>query len=105
MEKKIPIFLAGLIIGCLIGAGVMLKLKFSEKEILIWKNYSFGKAGELLDTDILVLKRGEVLTGKIVSEDRDRVMFSSGNSTIEFRRDEIKELNRNYYARYLKAVL
>ena len=105
MEKKIPIFLAGLIPGCLIGAGVMMKLKFAEKEISILKNYSFVNAGGFLDTDRLVLNRGDILIGQIISEDRDRVMFSYGNSTVEFRRDEIKEIYRNFYTRYLKAAL
>ena len=105
MEKKIPIFLAGLIIGASISACVMLKFKFSEKEISLWKSYSFGSAGELLDSDRLILKRGDVLVGRVLSENKDRVLFTYGNATVEFRRDEISGLERNYYTRYLKAVL
>ena len=105
MEKKLPVFIAGLLVGVLSCAGAVYMTKFYVPEFKAFKNYTLVRAGELLDTDMIILKRGEVLVGQIIGEDSARLTFSSSDSIVEYRKDEIKTLHKNYYTRYLKAVL
>ena len=89
-------FVLGFAIGVVSTLGT---IAFITKDV---KNYVISKVGAFLDTDILYLENGDVMEGRIVSQDPKKIVFQSVKGMIEFSLPEITRIEFNYYTRYIR---
>lgn len=89
-----------LVLGFSIGVVSTLgTVAFITKDV---KNYVISRVGEFLDTDIIYLENGDVMEGRIVSQDPKKIVFQSAKGMIEFSLPEITRIEYNYYTRYIR---
>lgn len=93
-------FALGLAAGLLLAVPALLFLR----NLPVWSGYAAARLGQLADRDILYLRNGDVMTGRVVSETPQAVMFEIPKGTAEFNRSDIEKLEENYNARFLKET-
>lgn len=57
-----------------------------------------------LDTDLVYLKSGRMIAGRIVSRGNSEIILEIQGGTLKLRPDEIDRIEENYYTRYFKKV-
>ena len=103
MKLSIPgwgLFMAGLVVGALLvlGAG------FAGRAADWGRQYASVRSGEFLDTDFLLLRTGDLMRGRIVEETADKILFAVPKGTVEFSREDVKRVDKNYYTRYVRGM-
>jgi hypothetical protein len=58
----------------------------------------------ILKKDICYLKNGDVLTGYITSETPQKVNFEFEQGAVDFQKEEIKEIKRDFYSPVLTEM-
>ncbi|MFA6601219.1 MAG: hypothetical protein WC352_02880 [Candidatus Omnitrophota bacterium] len=93
-------FLAGLAAGALmvLGAGPLASAGRTLTD------YAAIRMGILLDTDVLHLRSGDTLRGRILSEDSNGVRFEVNGGVVKFSMQDILQIDRDDYARYLRRL-
>ena len=88
------IALGSLILSLVLAAGMMQT---------IGRIYQSGKF-HFMETDLLFLRNGDEMPGRIVSETPERVTFEFRMGTVDFSREEIKDIKRDYYAHLFREL-
>lgn len=93
-------FLVGFIVGIIFWNGVGIAAAQHD----YWKRVAIIRVGELLDTDVVYLKSGNWLSGRIVSETASGIEFRMPKEVRKIDREDINKIDYNTYSRYLKEM-
>ncbi len=58
----------------------------------------------LLDTDLVHLKSGKMMTGRVLSRNDREILVEVGDGSLKLEPGEIDRIDENYHTRYFKKV-
>ncbi|HNV86721.1 MAG TPA: hypothetical protein PKL97_07140 [Candidatus Omnitrophota bacterium] len=93
-------FFSGFLFGVVFAGGIGIVATQQD----YWKQQAVVRIGGLLDTDMLYLKDGQVLRGRIVSETAGALRVQTGEKIRDINREDVDKIDYNFYTRYMKEL-
>jgi|GEM_PF-3898023 len=93
-------FFAGFLFGVVFAGGIGIVATQQD----YWKQQAVVRVGELFDTDMICLKDGKVLRGRIVTETAGNIRVQTGETMLDINREDVDRIDYNLYARYMKEL-